>query len=434
MKLYLENLAKIKKADLEFNGITVIAGENNTGKSTIGKLLFSIFNTMYQVEAKIAQQKEDIIFRTIYSLLQEQSNLDKTTPFHSDDFLFDHSPSIRVVSLELANEIISLPTKNKESLFELINNFFHEESYSSIVSNKVISDIVEKVINILNIPNEKLLQEISTNSFNQTFEQQISPLTNEDLISNIELTIKEKKLAFQFQLNQCNYLNSEFNILHQAFYIDNPFLIDQMNQRTNIRRMKSTDIHLLKHLQKESTDAFTGIFDTVITKERLNNIYDILNDIVEGKIISNRNNEYYLSSKSFHKPINIKNLSTGLKSFTLIKILLENGSLKEKDILILDEPEIHLHPEWQLIYAELLVLLQREFDLTIIITTHSPYFLDAIDVFSAKHNISEKIKYYLAENKEQISFFYDVTNQIDLIYKKLSDPLQKLEQLRNIHP
>ena len=113
MKLYLENLAKIKKADLEFNGITVIAGENNTGKSTIGKLLFSIFNTMYQVEAKIAQQKEDIIFRTIYSLLQEQSNLDKTTPFHSDDFLFDHSPSIRVVSLELANEIISLPTKNK---------------------------------------------------------------------------------------------------------------------------------------------------------------------------------------------------------------------------------------------------------------------------------------------------------------------------------
>lgn len=434
MKLYLENLAKIKKADLEFNGITVIAGENNTGKSTIGKLLFSIFNTMYQVEAKIAQQKEDIIFRTIYSLLQEQSNLDKTTPFHSDDFLFDHSPSIRVVSLELANEIISLPTKNKESLFELINNFFHEESYSSIVSNKVISDIVEKVINIFNIPNEKLLQEISTNSFNQTFEQQISPLTNEDLISNIELTIKEKKLAFQFQLNQCNYLNSEFNILHQAFYIDNPFLIDQMNQRTNIRRMKSTDIHLLKHLQKESTDAFTGIFDTVITKERLNNIYDILNDIVEGKIISNRNNEYYLSSKSFHKPINIKNLSTGLKSFTLIKILLENGSLKEKDILILDEPEIHLHPEWQLIYAELLVLLQREFDLTIIITTHSPYFLDAIDVFSAKHNISEKIKYYLAENKEQISFFYDVTNQIDLIYKKLSDPLQKLEQLRNIHP
>ena len=434
MKLYLENLAKIKKADLEFNGITVIAGENNTGKSTIGKLLFSIFNTMYQVEAKIAQQKEDIIFRTIYSLLQEQSNLDKTTPFHSDDFLFDHSPSIRVVSLELANEIISLPTKNKESLFELINNFFHEESYSSIVSNKVISNIVEKVINIFNIPNEKLLQEISTNSFNQTFEQQISPLTNEDLISNIELTIKEKKLAFQFQLNQCNYLNSEFNILHQAFYIDNPFLIDQMNQRTNIRRMKSTDIHLLKHLQKESTDAFTGIFDTVITKERLNNIYDILNDIVEGKIISNRNNEYYLSSKSFHKPINIKNLSTGLKSFTLIKILLENGSLKEKDILILDEPEIHLHPEWQLIYAELLVLLQREFDLTIIITTHSPYFLDAIDVFSAKHNISEKIKYYLAENKEQISIFYNITNQINLIYKKLSDPLQKLEQLRNIHP
>ena len=33
MKLHVENFAKIKEADIEINGITVIAGENNTGKS-----------------------------------------------------------------------------------------------------------------------------------------------------------------------------------------------------------------------------------------------------------------------------------------------------------------------------------------------------------------------------------------------------------------
>lgn len=39
MKLELKNICKIKNAEVELNGITVIAGENNTGKSTVGKAL-----------------------------------------------------------------------------------------------------------------------------------------------------------------------------------------------------------------------------------------------------------------------------------------------------------------------------------------------------------------------------------------------------------
>ena len=39
----------------------------------------------------------------------------------------------------------------------------------------------------------------------------------------------------------------------------------------------------------------------------------------------------------------------------------------DKDAVILDEPEIHLHPEWQMIYAELIVILQQKFDLNFII-------------------------------------------------------------------
>nr|WP_289701796.1 ATP-binding protein [Enterocloster clostridioformis] len=42
MKLRIRNVAKIEEADLELNGITIIAGNNNTGKSTIGKIVFSL--------------------------------------------------------------------------------------------------------------------------------------------------------------------------------------------------------------------------------------------------------------------------------------------------------------------------------------------------------------------------------------------------------
>ncbi len=57
MKLYINNFAKIRNADVTVDGITVIAGENNTGKSTIGKILFSLFNSISGIEEKIAGQR-----------------------------------------------------------------------------------------------------------------------------------------------------------------------------------------------------------------------------------------------------------------------------------------------------------------------------------------------------------------------------------------
>lgn len=42
MRLELENVGKINVANIKLDGITVIAGENNTGKSTIGKMLLCI--------------------------------------------------------------------------------------------------------------------------------------------------------------------------------------------------------------------------------------------------------------------------------------------------------------------------------------------------------------------------------------------------------
>ena len=47
MRLEVSNFAKIGNADLKFDGITVIAGMNNTGKTTIGKILYCIFNSLY---------------------------------------------------------------------------------------------------------------------------------------------------------------------------------------------------------------------------------------------------------------------------------------------------------------------------------------------------------------------------------------------------
>lgn len=48
MDFKLKDLGKIKKADIKLDGITVICGDNNTGKSTIGKSLFP-FIMLYMI-------------------------------------------------------------------------------------------------------------------------------------------------------------------------------------------------------------------------------------------------------------------------------------------------------------------------------------------------------------------------------------------------
>ena len=43
MKLSIRNVGKLKEADVEINGITVITGENDTGKSTVCGVFLIVF-------------------------------------------------------------------------------------------------------------------------------------------------------------------------------------------------------------------------------------------------------------------------------------------------------------------------------------------------------------------------------------------------------
>ena len=49
----------------------------------------------------------------------------------------------------------------------------------------------------------------------------------------------------------------------------------------------------------------------------------------------------------------------------------------------------------------MLVLIQKEFNLNIVLTSHSPYFISAIEAYSAKYEIANKCKYYLSDLNEE---------------------------------
>lgn len=424
MKLEISNVGKLKQAVIDIDGITVIAGENNAGKSTIGKTLFAIFNSMNNMELKIVQEKRSRIGSIINAQLQGKVGQNSVT-------ISERRRRINALTMKLQNAFMEY-LNNEETC--AVEDFLRTQVEDLAAFNTeedkadFITECAVKLEDLIAVSDRKVMTEVITRWFDRVFDNQLSPLWEEETASEIEIFIKGKKISYLFRENKCKNWEAELNILHQAFYIDNPFAIDRMSEY--YVSDKITERYLLECLEEETKDIYENIYDAVAAKEKLLEINSILGEVIDGDIENNQDGEYYFKARKYGKPLKISNLSTGMKSFALIKRLLETGELKEKDVIILDEPEIHLHPEWQLLYAKLIVLLQKQFDLSMVITTHSPYFLDAIDVFSAKYNTKDRTRYYLAENEGDTAKIQDVTDNIDAIYKKLSDPMQMLENLR----
>lgn len=102
-------------------------------------------------------------------------------------------------------------------------------------------------------------------------------------------------------------------------------------------------------------------------------------------------------------------------------------------MLILDEPESHLHPEWQNKFAEIIVLLIKYLQPHVLLTTHSPNFLMALETYSQKYNIwDEGVNVYCTEHVEDgyMVNYMDVKTNMVKAYAKLADPLVEIKRLK----
>jgi hypothetical protein len=73
------------------------------------------------------------------------------------------------------------------------------------------------------------------------------------------------------------------------------------------------------------------------------------------------------------------------------------------------------------------VLLNKEFELKILINTHSPYFLSAIETYSKKHQVERSLKIYKSEIDGAYASISDVTDSVQEIYEQMAKPFQDLE-------
>ena len=152
MRIKLKNIAKVKTADIDINGITVIAGDNNTGKSTIGKALFSVFNGLNDVESKHFEDKYKSLVNAINKLhlYLHYEHIRYKTSLKSDDFNVHESNVI--------NDLLSISSNDPDLELKIELVLKRNFNYAALENNEL--DFWADVINEI-----KAISKIDTNKY-----------------------------------------------------------------------------------------------------------------------------------------------------------------------------------------------------------------------------------------------------------------------------
>ncbi|MDD7656449.1 MAG: AAA family ATPase [Veillonellaceae bacterium] len=416
MKLSIENLAKIKKADIELNGITIIAGENDSGKSTVGKALAAMFSGFYNVNEYVQKERNLALARVLYMAV-------KNNPESLENIL-KNSLKFPLEQGDLYVILSKYRWKEAEIAISVLRKIALEKFGIDIKTDETMfARLSQQVKEILSLTAKDIIAKRLENKFNAVFCEQVNSLYNSEK-AKVALNVQGKNLGAVFMDDVCKNLDYDISLMHDAIYIANPYLIDYAHNDVFAKESLATDL-VTKIRQKKNDD----LLNDIIRQKNLQEFLDKLAEMIPGKFVDEKE-DLYLRYNGMRGAINVKNISVGVKAFAIIKRLLENGWLEENGVLVFDEPEIHVHPKWQVVFAEIIVLLQKHFNMTILLTTHSPYFINALEVYSVKYGIKDVLTSYLSNFEGNMVVFENVTKNMDKAYSLLAEPFNELEDLR----
>lgn len=453
MRFQLKNVGVISEADILLDNITLIAAENDSGKSTIGKALFTLINTMNYFEDEYILNVTNIIdgvYSSLNNLLQvkeknyknerikeilennyitkiELDGLKKELFLKLDDVVRNRERS----NIFVDDSILKKVTLNVKKLSEYSDK--DNEIKELLSLEKTLKDFLEALFKIFNetldynlIEKESfqkaLKEEFETGIRNIFEDKEESSLILEDENSSIEIKLlNDEVVETKLPIRE---LRNNYNII----YIESPLIIDYLDKICSEKERKIDDKNYILKENLMNKLEF-NIVDNLLGKEKeIEKINKQIVEIISGEFTFDKQTRKYNYKKNGYN-INVKNTANGIKTFGLIEMLLNNRRLNEKTILIIDEPEVHLHPNWQVKYAEILVILAMNLKVKILLNSHSPYFIDAIKIYSEKYRCNTRFYSMVDSNERTSKILLDKTNELSFIYKKLTEAYEILKQV-----
>lgn len=417
MRLQIENFAKLLSVDISLNGLTVIAGPNNTGKSTIGKVLYALFRGQSNIERRIREER----VKSIREVFRKTGGVEITDEECTQILELRTNPT----NLLLAGGLRRLGVRKLEDL---------ESDQRNRVNSFVSAfgpEIGKQADSIRTMSDNDVSWNILLRVFTCVFHNQFHPLKETTAPGKITLTVKRQTNEFVFGHDHAT-ATIPSHLFAKAFLLSDPGILSLLNIRDLAIRTDIADAvgkpsyELAASLVRDK--APVSVITEANQSEEAKSVLSIFDKITGGSITLDSDGEFVLKESGNEMPTKAENLSMGLKALVLLRTMIERGVLSKQDILVLDEPEVHLHPSWQLIYAKAIVELQKTYDLTVLVTTHSPYFLRALDVYSREALPPEKIEFYLSGIDEPSGrcTCRRCSDDLNPVFKSLYEPFAEL--------
>lgn len=424
IRISIENVGKIKDASIEIEGISVIAGLNGTGKSTIAKSIFAALNSRKNIGRKIWYDQSDDIEDVIENWLVNDTNASDIT-------------NIWEASMEITEAIMkaywdeqrNLKDRNLNSISEIIEDYCYDSSIGFVKDNIPLGNIKD----VLNRDRSEYLRFFVGRYYQDVFRNQINDLKNPSA-AEIQYHKIDSDRIFESKIvirNNAINLDGKLSGVQQenAVYIETQNVLDDcefrhyrgLGSRAGRKRSLPTE-ELVEYLFTEKELSFSEQKEVDKNKKIIDTI---VNQVTHGYLVKEQTGSLGFIETESNQKIEFSNMSSGLKIFTVIQKLLENYSLKAGDVLLVDEPEVNLHPEWQVALAEIMVRIYKELGIFIVINSHSPYFIRAIEVKMGEYRCALNGRYYFME-EEKGCVCRDVTNNTEIIYQALYKPLESL--------
>ncbi len=415
-KVKITNIGKLADAEIHIGDFTVFAGPNNTGKSFVSKLLYSLFNAMNANHAEthlnnLLEPVKNTLWRLMAPVRHDRGG-------HYDK-------AIRSWQSSLDKKIKKLETLAKEASIEAFDNENIIFSFLSQIETieQTAADVPQSFIKTMP-KHVRTDWDRLTNSLTELKEELHRTGAEDFIVAGIGYEIRHN-LILNFQVPNISDLQGKesrpsevavedfgaFELSHEGlgFGIDRAW-IKQLQDYSRVLYLESPAYWKLKTALEDIRDYPGSRF---MERERLSGVPGYFYDlgralkfeytgemafpdvyakltgehVIGGRIAISETGDlsFRENGRNFSLPVT----AMGIANLGILALLIERKVLDEGTFLFIDEPEAHLHPAWQVIMAESLFELSRQ-GVNIAIATHSVDILKWLEVRAKKNPEDEQ--------------------------------------------
>jgi predicted ATPase len=381
MKIKVKQLGILREAEWELGNLTIICGTNNTGKTYATYALYGFL--------KIWKHMMDIALdKIVISDLCDKglARIDLAAIWHNKSQIIDKA--CRQYSKVLFKILASSEERMKDASFSITTNGSNDwaaKKFSNTLKNKsfgsikFVKDENSNTLEVVILKEGDKVTEIPAEIIEEIVKDQIEDVLFQNLFPEVFIASAERTGAAIF-LKELDFARNRMldeisteKPLNPYRYLDKVYSTYAMPVKDNVDFIRQLDDEA-KH-------------ESAISKNNPD-IVDNFADIIGGQYKVSKNSVYFVPHKMNAIKLTMNESSSAVRSLLDIGFYILH-SVKAGDLLMIDEPELNLHPGNQRRIARLFARLVNA-GVKVFITTHSDYIIKELNILISLHAKKER--------------------------------------------